>query len=88
MKKLVDKFMKQDLKDKYQQTLYNLIKYEFPKIKNLKVEFVPDKDSFTVTKDKKIYLDGGDYTDYPACTQALLQKWLREEYGLFVEAYP
>jgi len=39
-------------------------------------------------EDKKIYLDSGDYTHYPACTQALLQKWLREEYGLFVEAYP
>lgn len=51
MKKLVDKFMKQDLKDKYQQTLYNLIKYEFPKIKNLKIEYISDRNSFTVTFD-------------------------------------
>ena len=36
-------------------------------------------------EDGKLYGDRGDYTDYPAPTQSLLQKWLREKYNIYVE---
>ena len=32
--------------------------------------------------DQKLYGDTGIYTDYPAPTQSLLSKWLREKHGV------
>ena len=34
--------------------------------------------------DQKLYGDTGIYTDYPAPTQSLLAKWLREEHNLHI----
>ena len=34
--------------------------------------------------DQKLYGDTGIYTDYPAPTQSLLQKWLREIHKIFI----
>ena len=34
--------------------------------------------------DKQLYGDRGDYTDYPAPIQSLLQKWLREEHNIHI----
>lgn len=36
-------------------------------------------------EDEKLYGDTGGYTDYPAPTQSLLQKWLREVHNIIVE---
>jgi len=35
-------------------------------------------------EDGKLYGDTGSYTDYPAPTQSLLQKWLREVHNIHV----
>lgn len=34
--------------------------------------------------DKRLYGDTGSYTDYPAPTQSILAKWLREEHNIDV----
>jgi hypothetical protein len=53
MKKLVDEFIKQNLMDARQKVLYDLIKYEFPNIKNLKVEYSVNKNTLLVTFDTR-----------------------------------
>ena len=37
--------------------------------------------------DQKLYMDTGSYTDYPAPTQSLLQKWLREVHDIEILVY-
>lgn len=37
--------------------------------------------------DQKLYGDTGIYTDYPAPTQSLLAKWLREKHNIHLIAY-
>ena len=37
--------------------------------------------------DQKLYGDTGIYTDYPAPTQSLLSKWLREKHNIHLIAY-
>ncbi len=40
--------------------------------------------SIAYKEDKKLYMDTGLYTNYPAPTQSLLQKWLREKHRIYV----